>query len=287
MVYFIAVRDDGTGSRLISLLNTFYLCDKITSSDKNVRFFWNDKIVLYKTAVSADPGNNFKNIGDQKVIGSSIEPKEEIFDKSFIEQFFIENKYNYNTNWLFENRSYPKDIFEISSWNGQITIEKIKELFNQKKYNYFFVHHNDLARELNLDYEDYRSKTSYYWNKIVFTKRFQNIIHLVEKKIRQMKEDYHVIHLRSGDSIYSYCNLRKFNLQSIFHATCYEIAIGIVQKILKSEKVVIVGDDIDSISQLVNFLNKENIVSIENFRDSQQFSTLELFIFDVVFMSKA
>ncbi len=113
----------------------------------------------------------------------------------------------------------------------------------------------------------------------MFTKRFQNIIHLVEKKIRQMKEDYHVIHLRSGDSIYSYCNLRKFNLQSIFHATCYEIAIGIVQKILKSEKVVIVGDDINSISQLVNFLNKENIVSIENFRDSQQFSTLELFIF--------
>lgn len=39
MVYFIAVRDDGTGSRLISLLNIFYLCDKITSSDKNVRFF--------------------------------------------------------------------------------------------------------------------------------------------------------------------------------------------------------------------------------------------------------
>ncbi|KGI55461.1 hypothetical protein [Campylobacter sp. MIT 97-5078] len=284
--YFVAVRDDGSGSRFLSLLNAFYLASMI-ASEKNVKFFWNDSIVIYKDAVSADKGNNFRQVGQQRVIGSSIEKKEEVFTEEFIEKFFLENTYSYNTNWLFSKTTYPKEIFEVSTWFGKLTLKDIKDKFDNKEFKLFFVHHSNMAQELHLDFMDYRRKTEEIWKKIGFVPKLKQVMDMALSAAQSLNKNFNIIHLRSGDSIYSYCNLRKFNLQSVYHAALYELSIALVEKKMQGENVVIVGDDLDSIEHLVRVIDKKNVISIEKFRKSEDFSTLELFLFDVVFMSEA
>ncbi|EDP8342342.1 hypothetical protein QQC56_001910, partial [Campylobacter coli] len=99
-------------------------------------------------------------------------------------------------------------------------------------------------------------------------------------------KDFICIHIRSGDAIYDYAEFRKFNLQSIYHATPCEIAIGIIQK-NKNKNIVLVGDDLLSIRQIAKFCNFKNVFVMEDFRNSNQLSNMELFFYDVIFMSYA
>ncbi|WP_224316250.1 hypothetical protein [Campylobacter canadensis] len=99
-------------------------------------------------------------------------------------------------------------------------------------------------------------------------------------------KDFICIHIRSGDAIYDYAEFRKFNLQSIYHATPCEIAIGIIQK-NKDKNIVLVGDDLLSIRQIMEFCNFKNVFVMEDFRNSNQLSNMELFFYDVMFMSHA
>ncbi|HED6124685.1 TPA: hypothetical protein R5W25_001080, partial [Campylobacter jejuni] len=72
---FISVRDDGVATRLLSILNAMYLADKFYDI-RNMRFFWNDEIVLFGNYYINNNSRKFENCN---IIGQSVGKVESIF----------------------------------------------------------------------------------------------------------------------------------------------------------------------------------------------------------------
>lgn len=281
--FIISARDDGTATRLISILNAFFLSDLLNNKN-GPKFFWNDDFIPYVYGETIDIGNNFRDFNKSKIIGQSIEKKENIFSKEFIDNYFIENKYNYYTNDIFTQNNIHNDVLDLC-YNTNLDLF-LKDYFS-KKFNYIYIHHGDLDKQLNgIDHKEYISKLSLFWKRIRFTDTIDKIKNKVLDCIKNIENNYIIIHIRSGDVIYDFANFRKFNLQGIYHATPYELALGIIKK-LKNKNIFLVGDDLTSINKLVNYINKDNVKSVEYFRDSNSYSNLELLFFDLFFMSCA
>ncbi|MFY4734268.1 hypothetical protein, partial [Campylobacter jejuni] len=282
---FLSVRDDGTATRLISILNTLYLAELF--GDRTLgKFFWNDQFVPYVYGETLDRRSDFRIFNKQRIIGQSVEAKERIFSQSFIDKYYINNIYNYSTNDMFIDKFiYQDDVFDIN-WN--MSLELLKDKYKSKKYKYFYVHHNDLSEQLKgiID-KDYRAKISEIWKSIDFTDCINNIMNYAWLQIENVfDKDFTVLHIRSGDVIYDFANFRKFNTQGIYHATPCELAIGIIEE-NKYENIVLIGDDLDSIQLIANKFNQKNIISIEDLRESKKLTNLELLFFDLAVMSRA
>ncbi|EGP2556523.1 sugar transferase, partial [Campylobacter coli] len=155
------------------------------------------------------------------------------------------------------------------------------------KYDYISVPLSDLSTRVFKDIDDleYRKYMQNIWKDIEFSESVKKIVNMAKQTCMKFK-DFICIHIRSGDAIYDYAEFRKFNLQSIYHATPCEIAIGIIQK-NKNKNIVLVGDDLLSIRQIAKFCNFKNVFVMEDFRNSNQLSNMELFFYDVIFMSYA
>lgn len=280
---FVSVRDDGSGSRFIGLLNTFYLALKMKLDiKKHVRFFWNEKPIFYLDNTNTEDEKKFKQDNNYKIIGASIEKKEEVFAKEFIQQYYLDNIFDYNTNWLFTNHPYDKSICELSHpwW---LDLKRLEEMIKKKEFKYFFVHHDNLAAYFQL--KDYRQEVSKIWQKIKFVPKLEKVMNEAKEKAKELNNSFTCIHLRSGDALFYYAEYRKYNLQTIYQATPYELAMQIALK--QKGNVVIIGDDVDSTQILAQTINKKNVFSIEHFRDSSKMSALESFMFDIVFISLA
>jgi len=280
---FVSVRDDGSGSRFIGLLNTFYLAQKMNLDAKDhVRFFWTEKPIYYLDNTNTEDEKKFKKENNYKIIGASIEKKEEVFAKEFIQKYYLDNIFDYNTNWLFTNHTYDKSICELSHpwW---LDLKRLKEMVENKEFKYFFVHHDNLAAYFHV--KDYRREVSKIWKSIQFIPKLEKIMQEAREKASQLGKNLTCIHLRSGDALFYYAEYRKYNLQTIYQATPYELAMQIALK--QKGNVVIIGDDVDSTQILAQTLNKKNIFSIEHFRDSSKMSALESFMFDIIFISLA
>ncbi|MBQ8820202.1 MAG: hypothetical protein IJZ99_05565, partial [Campylobacter sp.] len=256
-------RGDGTGSRLFSMINAMAVADKLSSLD-NMRFLWNE--TRFKDKSEQADANNTKMRGfkDTIIIGASCECKESIFKDNFIKKHFLE-KYES------DNQIYPvKDI------------NKLKELYNKSDYLKIEIGYLDFLYSNKFEY---RSKLATMWDKIEFNDNIVQMIDLAKLHTADL-DNFIAIHLRSGDAIYTYAPYRLPNRQSTDHATPYEFALGIIEK-HKDQNIVIIGDDVTSMRELKNIANNSNIKLIEEFRDVDKYSNLELFIYDVVFMSRA
>ncbi|EGA8517919.1 sugar transferase, partial [Campylobacter coli] len=109
----------------------------------------------------------------------------------------------------------------------------------------------------------------------------------IANNVAQECGDFVCIHIRSGDAIYDYADFRKFNTQQFYHVTSAELAMGIIDSIDNSKKIILVGDDLRTLEVIADYYSKDRIATINSFRDPTQMSNLELFFFDVIFMSKA
>ncbi|MBF7067651.1 hypothetical protein IY885_05195, partial [Campylobacter volucris] len=268
MSIVLANRTDGTGSRLIALMNAIYLAEIL--NNKQVKFTWKNYIPFTKDS----DVNNFRKIENNNVsvLGLCVEPHIEIFSKNFIDKYFLENING--SIFRIDGKVYSNfDLF-------------LKEL-NSDKYDYISVPLSDLSTRVFKDLDDleYRKHMQNIWKNIEFSEPVKKIIDMAKKSCLKFK-DFICIHIRSGDAIYDYAEFRKFNLQSMYHATPCEIAIGIIKK-NKDKNIVLVGDDLLSIRQIAEFCNSERVFTMEDFRKSNQFSNLELFFYDVIFMSYA
>ncbi|EJK6698321.1 hypothetical protein NLM39_001733, partial [Campylobacter coli] len=267
MSMIVANRTDGTGSRLIALMNAMYLAKIL---NKEFKFTWKNYIPFTKDSDT----NNFRKVKDNNVsiLGLCVESYIEIFSKNFIDKYFLEN---------INGLVFRIDGKVYSKFNLFLT-----EL-NSGKYDYILVPLSDLSTRVFKDIDDleYRKHMHDIWKDIEFSKPVKKIIDMAKKTCLKFK-DFICIHIRSGDAIYDYAEFRKFNLQSVYHATPCEIAIGIIKK-NKDKKIVLVGDDLFSIRQIAEFCNSTNVFIMEDFRNSNQMSNLELFFYDVIFMSNA
>ncbi|EEP2000436.1 hypothetical protein WOA05_001355, partial [Campylobacter coli] len=81
---FLAARSDGLGSRLVAILNAFYIASRFGNKE-NVRFSWVNK----ETFCQDDGFNkNFRGL-NTKIIGMSVEEEDRIFSRNFIEKYHI------------------------------------------------------------------------------------------------------------------------------------------------------------------------------------------------------
>ncbi|WP_291892926.1 hypothetical protein [Campylobacter sp.] len=256
-------RGDGTGSRLFSMINAMAVADKLSSLD-NMRFLWNETRFVDKSEQADANNTKMRGFKDTIIIGASCECKESIFKDSFIKKHFLE-KYES------DNQIYPvKDI------------NKLKELYNKSDYLKIDIGYLDFLYSNKFEY---RSKLATMWDKIEFNDNIVKMINLARQHAAKL-DNFIAIHLRSGDAIYTYANYRLCNRQSTDHVTPYEFALGIIEQ-HKNENIIIIGDDISSMRTLKQIANNNNVKLIEEFRDIDKYSNLELFIYDVVFMSKA
>ncbi|MBZ7929183.1 hypothetical protein [Campylobacter molothri] len=278
---FISVRDDGVGTRLLSLLNAMYLADKFYDI-KNMRFFWNDEIVLFNNYYINNNSRQFENCD---IIGQSVGKVESIFNSNFIKKHYLENKYLYNTNMAYSNKySYPNytvDLLKIG-FNKTYTF-LLDQILNNK---YIYIHHHNLSLQFyGIESNDrYKNKLKEMWAYIDFIPCLKQQILNANQKSSSL-DKFIVIHIRSGDIIYNYSNARKFNLEGIYHATPLELAAAIMAK-NKYDNIVIVGDDLTSTLMLKDMFNSNRIFHISDFRDNG-LSNLELLIFDLIFMSNS
>ena len=254
---------DGTGSRLFSMINAMAIADKLSSID-NMRFLWDETRFVDKSDKPDRNNKSMRKFADNVIIGASCENKEVLFKEQFIQKHFLEK-------------------YETNNQIGVIrNIDKLIETYNA--CDYLNIGHGFLDFLFSSTME-YRSKLALMWDKIDFNDNISHMINLARQHAAKL-DNFIAIHIRSGDAIYTYAGYRLCNRQSTDHATPYEFALGIIEQ-HKNENIIIIGDDISSMRKLKQIANNNNIKLIEEFRDIDKYSNLELFIYDVVFMSKA
>ncbi|EJM2000463.1 hypothetical protein NN439_001737, partial [Campylobacter coli] len=139
----------------------------------------------------------------------------------------------------------------------------------------------------NISYEEYRHEMSLIWKKLEFNVKIEQIMENAKKQANErIGNNFIAIHIRSGDAIYDYGDFRKFNLQSVYHATPCEIPLAIIEKNL-NRKILLSGDDLETIQKIAEVSGHPEIYTMDDFRDVKTMSNLELFFFDIAFMSKA
>lgn len=278
---FISVRDDGVATRLLSILNALYLADKFGTME-SMKFFWNSNLVLFNKYYINNDKRIFENCN---IIGQSVGPVNLIFSDSFIKKHYMDNVNNYTTNVPYlKNYNYPEDVLDLLT----LGFDKpyaffLKEIVDKK---HIYIHQHNLSSQFKgIDTDlQYKNKLRELWRYIDFRDNLKQYMQDAYNKSKKLG-DFTIVHVRSGDVIYSYSNARKFNLEGIYHATALEIAMGIIKE-QKDSKVVIVGDDITSTHILKEQANCNNIFHISEFR-SENLSNLELLLFDLIFMSNS
>ncbi|EDO6677884.1 hypothetical protein R3083_001791, partial [Campylobacter coli] len=271
-ITFYMDRIDGLGSRIIALMNAFFLAEYTSNSD-SVKFIWKDNRP-FGGVRTEDTKAGFRKETDGKVdiVGLCIENAENIFSESFLKKYCID-KISFKT---------------ISFDKPYSNIDLFREYLFKNQNSFFNAPLADLTSRSflpNLDLSYYKSEMQQCWKKIHFSAEINKII-LNAQNMAEKIGDFVVIHIRSGDGIYDYADFRKFNTQQFYHITSAELAMGIIDLNLDKE-VILVGDDLKTLDVIVKYYNKNNIKTINYFRDPTKLSNLELFFFDVAFMSKA
>ncbi|WP_174514688.1 hypothetical protein [Campylobacter coli] len=269
--YIVANRYDGMGSRIFSIICSIYLAKKLGSIDC-MKFIWEEG------RFSKTNHENFsfrKEDKDSLVIGMSVESKEEVFDKAFIQKHYIDHKSlkpDLTNSWLSQWKIRSFSSFEQEFKNAQ-----------EKFFTYEISALSHLLSDLNEnEVREFCSK--HVIHEIKFSDKVQRMIDKAQRDAQNVGE-YTCIHLRSGDAIYDYSPIRKFGKTSIYHASYLALGLEIAKR--EKGKIILVGDDIKSLEYLVEVIGEDRVISMENLRDTSKYSNMELFFYDVFFMAKA
>lgn len=268
--FFVMNRKDGLGAKLFSMVNTLYLADRLGGGDLNhAKFLWNEERYAQNNKENASTRFN-----DGKVIGMSVERKEQVFSQDFINKHYLAS--------LSGGKVYDKlSQASVRSW------EIFKNDFLNLDYDFYTVETGSLGIVLkDMDLEDYRANFKKYFEMIDFAPRLKEMIAMAHKKADEIGE-YDVIHIRTGDGVYpSHGNHRLFSFYALWMCIPSELALGVVQR-NKDKKFFIVGDDTEGVDEFVKVANSKNVQSVNSLRNINEYSNLELCIFDIIFLSRA
>ncbi|EOH0041203.1 hypothetical protein ACLJ7P_000517 [Campylobacter coli] len=266
---FLAARSDGLGSRLVAILNAFYIASRFGNKE-NVRFSWVNK----ETFCQDDGFNkNFRGL-NTKIIGMSVEEEDRIFSRNFIEKYHI-----------VESEINTRDFFYCKKKVN--TLEEFLNIFRQDVTSVCRTDIGFLPQYLkDVELNDYRGICKQAWENIEFSDNLKKIIKDAQQKSQKLG-DYVCIHVRSGDVIYDYLDIRKYHKSHVYHAVNAALALELIYKELGKNKIVIIGDDIDTTEKLVELVNHPEVYHINTQRSVDHFSNLELFMFDIIFMSNS
>ncbi len=268
-IKIIARRSDGIGSRIIAIMHAFFLAHKLKiNKQENVKIYWHKLL-------SSDSKGNLKKLdtnGNIQVLGIAQEAREMIFSPSFIEKYFIQKLPEIKRLDL-----HTKSYASFQDLYHDITINNIKTIESP------LIDFKRIIKIENIDIE-YKNQMSSIFSKIEFAQNIQQIIEIAKTKALEFG-DFICIHIRSGDIIFDFSNLRKFNRQCIFHATPCELALGIIEK-HPNKNIILVGDDLESIKEIAKIANRNDVFALTSIH-SENMSNTESLFFDVAFLSQA
>ncbi|WP_086237434.1 hypothetical protein [Campylobacter porcelli] len=289
MKYFVANRSDGSGSRIFSLVNAMYLANRF----KNIgdfRFIWPNMTGLYK-----ELGENFR--GDNQginVIGMSIEAKENIFDKDFIDKYFITNNECKEANIYEEinedkigSNPYSNNIIRERKCSNFLELEeKIKQ--SDKIFFPVGLGELDYLCQNESELKEYKNSCRYYFQQIDFVPQIKQYIQKAQNDALNLGS-FSAIHFRSGDIVHFYSPIRLQGNKSVYHATHASLVLELIKKCLKDgdSKIILFGDDIGACKEIIKIINNENVIFADTLRPIENISNAQSFYYDLTLMSMA
>ncbi|MEE3777447.1 hypothetical protein V2I28_08180 [Campylobacter sp. CX2-4080-23] len=289
MKYFVANRSDGSGSRIFSLVNAMYLANRF----KNIgdfRFIWPNMTGLYK-----ELGENFRGDKDGiNVIGMSIEAKENIFNKNFIDKYFIANNdykeaninEEINENQINTN-PYSDNVIRERKCNNFLELE---EKIRQSDKIFFPVGLGELDYlcQNESELKEYKNSCRYCFQQIDFVPQIKQYIQKAQNDALNLGS-FSAIHFRSGDIVHFYSPIRLQGNKSVYHATHVSLVLELIKKCLKDgdSKIILFGDDIGACKEIIKIINNENVIFSDTLRPIENISNAQSFYYDLTLMSMA
>ncbi|MFY4727218.1 hypothetical protein ACOTVF_08485 [Campylobacter jejuni] len=268
MKIILANRTDGMGSRIMAILNALYISDRF--KNYSVKIYWESN------RFHKDNSENINFRGDEKsrIIGMSVEYKENIFDLNFLNKYFIDK--------------LPEKNLIIDLDDKNLTLDKNIIQFEKSEKECLEVDIYEFNNKFSdVDENEYRDSCAFLWSTIGFKSNLKSIMKYAEQCANRL-DNFFSVHVRTGDAIYGYSNVRKFHLTSMYHATNAALAYEIINMNLGTNySIVIIGDDVDTNETIVSLFNDKKVININSIRKFEKFSNLELLLFDIVFMSKS
>ncbi|WP_141080711.1 hypothetical protein [Campylobacter lanienae] len=285
--FVVCSRDDGSGGRLISLMNTMAIADMLGC---DFRFCW---------ASYQETGGgilNSKYFGDDKikVNGHSTGKVYDIFDEKFIKDHFIEKELG---NKLGQYNTKNMNIGSLDSqnplcysMNKENSFVKFKNDFLQDELKRFALVNqtSDYAKHFYFDEgqsKEYKSKLKKAFLDIGFNQNIKNMINKAREIANTYLNDggYSVLHFRLGDIVHDYSKTRFYGKEAIYKATNPSLVLHIIKN--SKNKIILCADDITTSREILKIANNPNAIFVDDLRDSK--NNIEAFYFDIIIMSMA
>ncbi|EHS6693847.1 hypothetical protein KWC10_001580 [Campylobacter coli] len=166
---FLAARSDGLGSRLVAILNAFYIASRFGNKE-NVRFSWVNK----ETFCQDDGFNkNFRGL-NTKIIGMSVEEEDRIFSRNFIEKYHI-----------VESEINTRDFFYCKKKVN--TLEEFLNIFRQDVTSVCRTDIGFLPQYLkDVELNDYRGICKQAWENIEFSDNLKKLLRMHSKNHKNL-----------------------------------------------------------------------------------------------------
>lgn len=284
--FVVCSRDDGSGGRLICLINTIAIANMLNI---DFRFCWGS----YQE-VGGTWGPNF--FGDDKVRinGMSMGSVKEIFDEKFIANHYItkelgEKLGKYDTSSMSSNTLDSQNplCYSIHKENNFISF---KTNFLQDEIKKFALVNqtSDYAKHFCFDEKqskEYKNELKNAFNTIGFNQNIKNIINKAKLLATKYLDNggYSVLHFRLGDIVHDYSKTRFYGKEAIYKATNPSLVLHIIKN--SKNKIILCADDITTSREILKIVNNPNAIFVDDLRDSK--NNIEAFYFDIIIMSMA
>ncbi|MCH3687705.1 hypothetical protein [Campylobacter lari] len=247
----------GYGDKIISMLNAMYI-----SRHTKLKFgyAWSD---IYREHLKVP----------EKIKTESVGKEEEIFAKEFIDEFSYSDKKEVVFNLY--NCGFREDIANY-----------------EKKQDYYYgnyINHGVLQYIIGQIDSNYSLEYKDLFHQISFSEKIKKVFSLADDTFNKYFKNYKVlgIHIRSGAIVYSVDRDR-----CITHyenkATPVEMALSIIKLYYCGfDKIIIFGEDYDSINNLVSYCKKTFFKEILIAKDliPASLDDTEIDFFEIKFMS--
>ncbi|ECL9137170.1 hypothetical protein FT452_08990, partial [Campylobacter jejuni] len=266
----VAARSDGLGERFLGILNALYLCN-LTGC--KFGYIWND-------GFSYISEEEIKR-GSRRNEGMDIPSEIEIFNDNFINKYSLKDKlldcngnnFSGSAGPFLKSGKYNLNFFNLKSeysWGWSSSSFDLSKIFEDIDVKHYHRHLQLLWNWLN----DHFSAN---------LKEFISSIYTIIKT--RLSNNYIGFHIRSGGIIYEH---RISALYGIRKALPIHITLELIKQYSSSgNKVLLFGDDVETLKQIRLFLENDNIYLIDDLVQVDLLSNFEISLSEIVLMANS
>ncbi|MCI5968564.1 hypothetical protein [Helicobacter sp.] len=272
--WIVAGRTDGFGARMCAILNAMALAKL---ADMEFKFSW---LAPKDAPFLSEFDKNLEN-GQVLIPFANLPLKDELFEKSFIEKYGVED-------------SYVGNVEQIPSYVKAENLARYKIPPFPLEFGWYSL--GEMLSYDDMDDERYRELLKDCWNAIEFSTPIQNVMQEAKKQVKKLKKGFVAFHIRSGDIVFG-----DTWASVVCQKTGFSVYLAVEMARLELEKgsdIVIFSDDLrageifksifkkDS-KQKANLKQNGVVYCVDDFFRREVYLGYEQSIFEIVFMSCA